>query len=79
MFSLAYILRESSDHYPPKMAINIIRFLLACLNQDHTPPSNSKKTTKIVLGTSMKGKNIFHYLVGVNLHQRDYFLCISKL
>lgn len=62
-----------------KMAINIIRFLLACLNQDHTPPSNSKKTTKIVLGTSMKGKNIFHYLVGVNLHQRDYFLCISKL
>lgn len=63
MFSLAYILRESSDHYPQKMAINIIRFLLACLNQDHTPPSNSKKTTKIVLGTSMKGKNIFHYLV----------------
>lgn len=30
-----------------KMAINIIRFLLACLNQDHTPPSNSKKETKI--------------------------------
>lgn len=79
MFFLAYILRESSDHYPKKMAINIIRFLLACLNQDHTPPSNSKKETKIVLGTSMKGKNIFHYLVGVNLHQRDYFLCISKL
>lgn len=79
MFSLAYILRESSDHYPKKMAINIIRFLPACLTQDHTPPSNSKKTTKIVLGTSMKGKNIFHYLVGVNLHQRDYFLCISKL
>lgn len=79
MFSLAYIFRESSDHYPKKMAINIIRFLLACLNQDHTPPSNSKKETKIVLGTSMKGKNIFHYLVGVNLHQRDYFLCISKL
>lgn len=62
-----------------KMAINIIRFLPACLTQDHTPPSNSKKDTKIVLGTSMKGKNIFHYLVGVNLHQRDYFLCISKL
>lgn len=79
MFSLAYILRESSDHYPKKMAINIIRFLLACLNQDHTPTSNSKKETKIFLGTSMKGKNIFHYLVGVNLHQRDYFLCISKL
>lgn len=43
MFSLAYILRESSDHYPKKMAINIIRFLLACLNQDHTHPQIQKK------------------------------------
>lgn len=30
-----------------KMAINIIRFLPACLTQDHIPPSNSKKETKI--------------------------------